>query len=100
MGGGPPMVLLKVAMRAEDACWNNRTAPSRDCPWVLHELGFGRLVAEAVGLAVKGRVDPTVRSTSSSLARPCVHMLSNSPVTARAAVLRPSNRAPAKADVM
>ena len=28
---------------------------------VLHELGLGRLVAEAVGLAVKGRVDRTVR---------------------------------------
>jgi hypothetical protein len=32
--------------------------------------------------------------------RPSVHMLLNPPVTARAAVVRPSNRAPAKADVM
>jgi len=28
---------------------------------ILHELGLGRLVAEAVGLAFNGRVDRTVR---------------------------------------
>ena len=28
---------------------------------VLHELGLGCFVAEAVGLAIKGRVDRTVR---------------------------------------
>ena len=67
---------------------------------VLHKLSLGRLVAEAVGLAVKGRVDRTVRLDLLAARTACVHMLSNSPVTARAAVLRPSNRAPAKADVM
>ena len=66
---------------------------------VLHELGHGFLAPEAIGLALNLRVDGAVRSNVFA-ERPSVHMLLNSPVTARAAVVRPSNSAPAKADVM
>ena len=68
---------------------------------VLHKVSLGLLAAEAVGLAANGRVDRTVRIDVLPRESPSVHMLLNSPVTARAAVVpRPSNRAPAKADVM
>ena len=65
----------------------------------LQELCFGLLVAEAVGLALDVALTEQSVFTSLLLARPSVHILLNSPVTANAAVASPSANAPASADV-
>ena len=67
-------------------------------PGFFHKLGFGRLVTEAVALALL-YVVLTEQSVCTSLPwrDPCVHMLSNSPVTAKAAVAMPMKKAPARA---
>jgi hypothetical protein len=63
---------------------------------VLQEVSLRLLATEAVGLAFEAAVDRAILCR----ARPSAHMLSNSPVTANAAVARPMLNAPASAVIM